>query len=322
MAGANSTHGVATRGVTLNHVVQIAPRMAPRIGECDMGSRKLPCHAQPTRSVDGIGLAKLRHTDNYELKRLQWFKWLNRYHESVQCREPCLWRHVMATSKRTAVLAAAGYQAAPATAGELVPGNIESATRIGEDLVVVKLRRPRPAPTSEAITIKIGAPQAQLRMIGPRELDQALSRAVRRLTTAAQKIDVAANRAFMDQLGRQEQARRAQLIQDGELIDTSALAERLAISVQAISRACRENRMFALEGASGRLLYPAFYADPDLSRSALGRVSKLLGDLPPSAKWQFFTTPKQTLKRRTPLEALKKGQIAEVELSARGFRER
>lgn len=84
----------------------------------------------------------------------------------------------MATSKRASALAAAVFKTTAATAGELAPGNIKSATRIGEDLVVVKLRRQRAAPASEAITVKIGTPQAKLRMISQRELDQALGAAV------------------------------------------------------------------------------------------------------------------------------------------------
>lgn len=66
------------------------------------------------------------------------------------------------------------------------------------------------------------------------------------------------------------------------------------------------NRIFPIE-VGGENYYPTFYADPDLDRRKLERISRILGELGGWVRWQLFTTPKDSLEGLTPLEALKKG---------------
>ena len=80
-------------------------------------------------------------------------------------------------------------------------------------------------------------------------------------------------------------------------------------------------RMFALQGPSGELMYPAFFADPRQDRKRLEAVSKVLGDMPGAAKWDFFMSLRLSLGNKTPLDALAKGKVAEVMAAARAFAE-
>ena len=95
----------------------------------------------------------------------------------------------------------------------------------------------------------------------------------------------------------------------------------LNISRQALSKAVKAQRLFAVE-AGGERLYPAFFGDADLDRRQLERVAKELGELPGWQKWEFFTTPKASLGGLTPVEALKRGRYTETRRAAIGFLER
>ncbi|WP_353405471.1 HTH domain-containing protein [Duganella hordei] len=129
------------------------------------------------------------------------------------------------------------------------------------------------------------------------------------------------NQEFLDQFGRKELDRRTELEEKGELVGSQDLAERMGVSRQAITRAVQDLRMFALDGASGRKLYPAFFADDRVDRRQLQAVSKELESLAGSSKWQFFTNPRLSLGKSTPIEALRKGKFREVLAAAKAFRE-
>jgi len=129
----------------------------------------------------------------------------------------------------------------------------------------------------------------------------------------------AANRDFMAGLARQEQLLRQQDIAAGRLLGSAEIRERLGISRQALSAAVRAQRLFALTGPSGDYFYPAFFADARHDRAVLEKVSRALGSLPGGAKWEFFTTPRLSLGRKTPLQALSKGQVDAVLAAAAAF---
>lgn len=211
----------------------------------------------------------------------------------------------------------------PATIAALVSGNIEQAVDLGAGYVVVKLRgdatpgqvpaRPKPSRLSSADTIPA---------MSRERLVTALLRGGKLACVTDLRKRPAGNTAFMRGMLDQEQARRSQLVESGELIAAQELSRRLDVSPRAISKALKAGRMFALDGGCGRLLYPAFYADTGLSRRDLHRVTRALGDIPPSSKWQFFTNPKASLDSKTPLEALRQGKRQAVMVSAVGFLKR
>jgi hypothetical protein len=129
------------------------------------------------------------------------------------------------------------------------------------------------------------------------------------------------NAAFLADLRIQEDSLRQRDLAEGRLLNSAAMRERLGVSRQALSAALRAQRIFALSGPSGDYLYPAFFADPGLDRAVLEKVCRALGTLPAGAKWEFFTTPRQSLGRKTPLQALAKGRVDAVLTAAAAFAE-
>lgn len=114
---------------------------------------------------------------------------------------------------------------------------------------------------------------------------------------------------------------RKNLAASKQVLPPGEFAAALGITRQALSKAVQANRVFVLTVGSENY-YPAFYADSELDRRKLERVSKMLGDLSGWEKWRFFTNPKGSLERLTPLEALRKGKYKEVLTAASGFAER
>lgn len=155
-----------------------------------------------------------------------------------------------------------------------------------------------------------------------RMMGAALAAAAERegLAGAADAAD-ADGETFLATLRDEESGLRRRDLAEGRLLGAAAMRERLGISRQALSAALRAQRLFALSGPSGDYLYPAFFADPGLDRAVLEKVCRALGGLPGGAKWEFFTTPKGSLGRKTPLQALAKGRIDAVLAAAAAFAE-
>jgi hypothetical protein len=129
------------------------------------------------------------------------------------------------------------------------------------------------------------------------------------------------NAAFLADMRKEENGLRQRDIAEGRLLTSAAMRERLGVSRQALSAALRAQRLFALSGPSGDFLYPAFFADPGQDRAVLEKVCRTLGSLPGGAKWEFFTTPRQSLGRQTPLQALARGKVDAVLAAAAAFAE-
>lgn len=133
---------------------------------------------------------------------------------------------------------------------------------------------------------------------------------------------VSENEAFIRNMAAQEQVRRAALEQNGQLIDASELAARLGVTTLAVGKALKAGSLFALDGSGMRLLYPAFYADGKIPQGELETITRALGDIPSSSKWQFFTNPKGSLNGETPLQALQRGDHHSVMVTLAGFLQR
>lgn len=114
---------------------------------------------------------------------------------------------------------------------------------------------------------------------------------------------------------------RDEIWKPGALIDAAELARRRGISPEQVGELIAQHRIFSLE-RDGKTLYPAFLADPTADLRRLEAVCRRLGTLQGGSKWQFFVTPKGSLGGRTPLEALRNGHVAAVNVAADGFSER
>lgn len=109
-----------------------------------------------------------------------------------------------------------------------------------------------------------------------------------------------------------------EMIRKRELLESAAFATRLGWTRQALSKALAARRVFFIEHRGARY-FPAFYADKRYDRRQLEATTKLLGDLPGGAKLQFFLNTRGSLGKRTPLQALERGRLADVKAAAEGF---
>ena len=122
-------------------------------------------------------------------------------------------------------------------------------------------------------------------------------------------------------LERCAQAERHVLVADGKLLPAAQTWTGLGMTRQALSKAVASGRIFTVDVGTAQY-YPAFYLAGNIDRKVLGRVTQRLGGLPGWSKWQFFTTPKASLGNVTPLVALSRGKVDEVERAATAFSER
>lgn len=139
------------------------------------------------------------------------------------------------------------------------------------------------------------------------------------LAPAVSPKDVAESAAFMAKMRQGSAEALQRRISNKELLPSTEFLAALNMRRQSLSEAVKANRMFAMVGPSGENYYPAFYADAELDRRPLERVSKVLGQLPAASKYFFFTSKSVVLGGITPLEALKKGRVADVLAAAVGF---
>ncbi|WP_434715719.1 hypothetical protein [Paraburkholderia sp. A3RO-2L] len=121
-------------------------------------------------------------------------------------------------------------------------------------------------------------------------------------------------------LEKRASSSRKKLVLSGQLRSPRDMWEALQMSRQALAKATREKRIFSVDVGSEQY-YPAFFLTENIDRKTLGKVTKLLGDLSGWSKWQFFTTPKGSLGDLTPLAALERGQLEQVERAALAFAE-
>lgn len=173
----------------------------------------------------------------------------------------------------------------------------------------------------------------RLSSVDPQALEGALRRAVSRqrwnsvarvakiLINFLEKEGVTKKSEKLTILESKAQAARGRLAGTRKVLPAGEIIAQLNISRQALSKAVKAHRLFAVE-AGGERLYPAFFADADLDRRQLERVAKELGELPGWQKWEFFTRPKASLGGLTPVEALKRGRYTETRRAAIGFLER
>ena len=111
------------------------------------------------------------------------------------------------------------------------------------------------------------------------------------------------------------------MIRAGQLLTSPQFCESMGWTKQALSKALAAHRVFFVTSGNERY-YPAFYASTEYDRRHLESVSKILGDLPGSAKLQFFCNERVSLNGQSPLHALMNGKFPAVKTAAMGFAER
>lgn len=224
------------------------------------------------------------------------------------------------TAEKSSQPDSGSWRPQPAHMEALVQENIEQAADLGAGYILIKLRTPSLHPPRSALGVSVA--DTKLPMMTKEGLVTALHQGGTLAGATVLGKRPPENEVFMRNMAEQEQVSRVAMEQSGDLITADELASRLEVSTQAISKALRAGRLFALEGAGRRLLYPAFYADGKVSRRELENVTRALRDLPASSKWQFFSYPKASLDGLTPLQALQRGDRTAVMAAAAAFMER
>jgi hypothetical protein len=108
------------------------------------------------------------------------------------------------------------------------------------------------------------------------------------------------------------------LIKEQHVISSAQICESLAITRQALHKAVKTKRIFALRLAN-KNYYPSFFVSTEMPRSQIEKVSVALGNLNGLSKWLYLTQPSYSLGGITPLDALKKGKFEEVLRLASAF---
>ena len=200
----------------------------------------------------------------------------------------------------------------------LKTGNVEQATDLGNGYVIVKVdsthHRQDSADQLPAI------PDDDLRHLMALIADAPLASPTP--AGPAARHEPEDNAQLLADLDAQAMARRRRLHEEGQLLSSADICERLHITRQALSKAVKDKRMFWIDGPAGVQWYPSFFATEQFNRRDIGRVSVALGELPGPAKWQFFITPKHSLDGKTPLAALESGMAEQVLRTAAETRER
>jgi hypothetical protein len=106
---------------------------------------------------------------------------------------------------------------------------------------------------------------------------------------------------------RQEMLRIA-----GGALTSEKVAEVLNLSRQAVDKRRSSNQLLALTQGRRGYSYPGFQFEEGKTLSGLEDVLNALGALDPWMQLNFFTTPIERLNGKTPIEALRKGNVNEV----------
>lgn len=162
----------------------------------------------------------------------------------------------------------------------------------------------------------------KVRKLFEREAAKDAPLATEPLAPAASIAEKRENALFTAKLDRQSMRSRQQHLDEGGLLTSADICQRLAITRQALSKAVKSHRIFFVDGPSNSQLYPAFFATTADERRLLEAISQRLGDLPGPSKWDFFLTPKLSLGGRTPISALETGDLHRVLAAAEAFRGR
>jgi hypothetical protein len=122
------------------------------------------------------------------------------------------------------------------------------------------------------------------------------------------------NQQVLDDASVDPDTELPRMIAAGELVSTTDLAKRLGISRQALNKGQKSGRYFALQHGRNDDYYPAFFADMRLRNNGLFEVMDILHEVGPWERLMFLSSPSFRLGRRSPLDALRDGRPADLEI--------
>lgn len=114
---------------------------------------------------------------------------------------------------------------------------------------------------------------------------------------------------------------RLTLVAAGDLVPVEEFILRRRTTRARVSHDLLMGSAFVIEH-DGADFVPAFLADPTLDQRRVRRICRLLRPCTGWERWLFFSTPKLSLQRRTPLQAMRDGSYRDVARIAAGCAER
>ncbi|CAL8474856.1 hypothetical protein [Caballeronia sp. S22] len=111
---------------------------------------------------------------------------------------------------------------------------------------------------------------------------------------------------------------RYQLLSDGAILREEDFIRASRITKEVLDRDVASGRVFQVKLRS-RPYYPAFFLSNMLDRKVLAKVVRRLRDTDGWSKWDFFTTPVESLGGSMPLEFLRAGEVNSVLKAAKFF---
>ena len=114
---------------------------------------------------------------------------------------------------------------------------------------------------------------------------------------------------------------RYSLVLQGKLLCAEDFCEALGITEKRLSKDIASGRIFSVE-FEAEPYYPAFFLSNLFDRKDFAKVARRLGDSAGWTKWEFVTTPAESLGGLTPLRLLMREEIERALKAAADFAER
>ena len=115
--------------------------------------------------------------------------------------------------------------------------------------------------------------------------------------------------------------RKAALLREPTMLTGEAAAARLGVSRETINKRAQQGKLLALEFAKRGKRYPDWQFEDRLVGPPVERVLAALMYLPPWERYRFFTQRLPGTAGRTPIEALRLGEVEAVRRAAETWAE-
>ena len=109
---------------------------------------------------------------------------------------------------------------------------------------------------------------------------------------------------------------RQEILSSPDMLSAQQVAELLGISRQAVDLKRKNGQLLVLEGGGRGYKYPAWQFEEGQVITGLVDILRRLVDISPWLQYRFLTRPDSWLQDRTPIEALKAGELAAVQAAA------
>ncbi|REE17725.1 hypothetical protein B0G71_0686 [Paraburkholderia sp. BL27I4N3] len=116
-------------------------------------------------------------------------------------------------------------------------------------------------------------------------------------------------------------AERHALVDHGKLLRMEDYIGAAGVTEKKLSKSLASGKVFSVE-LEGEVYIPGFFLSPMIHHNDFAKVIRSLGDISGWSRWDFFTTPAETLGGSTPLQFLAIKKVKPVLKAAGEFAKR